>query len=141
MHTRCKCPNETGRVSHTTSALCREAAVLHKCLSPSVPDPPLYLQEATSTEMVGSELNYGPTPLLASHKHRCAHHLFKLDISANQNWDSIQKNPNIYFHSGTHISLQSQGRGSPRAAETGHLRSMKVGSVYKAVKLRYDLPR
>lgn len=115
VHTRCKCSNKTGRVSHTTSALHREATVLHKCLSPSIPDPLLYLQEATSPEKVGSQLNYGPTPLLASNKHRCAHCLFKLDISANLNWDSIPKTQHLFSFQDTRfltVPRQRQPQGS-----------------------------
>lgn len=83
-------------MAHTTGALHREVAILHKYQSPSVPDPLLYLHEATGTENIGRQLNYSLTPLPASHEHRCTHHLFKMDISANRNWDSIPKTQHLF---------------------------------------------
>lgn len=53
---RCKCPNNTGRKCLTPQVLCTG-----KLQSYPVPDPLLYFQKATSTEKVGSQLNYYPT--------------------------------------------------------------------------------
>lgn len=85
-------------------------------LRPSIPDPLLYLQEVGSTEKAGSQLNYTPTSLLASHKHRCAHHLFKLDISASLNWDSIPKKQHLFSFQDTRF-LTVPGQAAPGQLE------------------------
>lgn len=127
----CMCPNKTGRGCLTTSALCREAAVLDKYLSPSNPRPSALPPGGYQHRKIGSQLNYSPAPLLVSHKHCCAHHLFELDSSANQNWDSIQKTQHLFSFRDTHfltVPAQSQPQSSWNQPPPWHEGGLRVQS-------------
>lgn len=52
---------------------------------------------------------------MPSPKHCCSHLLFKLDITANQNWDSSgEKKPtSIYFHSWDMLPFNPMAEAAP----------------------------